>query len=70
MVNVEHAVAILAALGTMGMAEHKDDMLYLGIMVEHPARSRRSVVVCAYEGQGEPQGDWAARAGMSAWAQI
>ena len=52
MVNVEHAVAILAALGAMGMAEHKDDMLYLGIMVEHPARSSRSVVVCADEGQG------------------
>ena len=32
--------------------KRQDDMLYLGIMVEHPARSSRSVVVCAYEGQG------------------
>ena len=34
--NVEHAVAILAAIGALSMAEHIDDMFYFGIMEEYP----------------------------------
>lgn len=70
--NVEHAVAILAAIGALGMAEHIDDMFYFGIMAEYPTWGNRLVIVCAYEAKAyaKPQGDCAARAGMSAWAQI
>ena len=70
--NVEHAVAILAAIGALSMAEHIDDMFYFGIMEEYPTWGNRLVIVCAYESQGvcQAQGDWAARAGISAWAQI
>ena len=50
--NVEHAVAILAAIGALSMAEHIDDMFYFGVMAEYPTWGNRLVVVCAYEGQG------------------
>ena len=50
--NVEHSVAILAAIGALSMAEHIDDMFYFGIMEEYPTGGYRLVIVCAYEGQG------------------
>ena len=50
--NVEHAVAIFAAIGALSMAEYIDDMFYFGIMEEYPTWGYRLVIVCAYEGQG------------------
>ena len=63
--NVEHAVAILAAIGALGMAEHIDDMFYFGIMAEYPTWGNRLVIVCAYEGQGVCQA--ARRLGCKSW---
>ena len=50
--NVEHAVAILAAISALGMAEQIDDMFYFWIMAEYPTWGNRLVIVCAYESQG------------------
>lgn len=56
--NVEHVVAILAAIGALGMAEHIDEMFYLGIIVENPTWGHGLVIVCAYESQCVCQAAW------------